>query len=285
MIGANPGPWVDPAHTENEPWKTHAGIVKFFEFPVPIKTMSARSFHIYWQKHHSPNVMNITPFAQFMRKYNSGHRYPDVRLDLPSHYQQNIPFEGAAEVWLNSMDEVRDWLGHPLYAELIQPDEPRFISQDGEVEIVVTKEERLYEPELDLYENLLTKTYLIFRRDSADNFDRFHGAASTFGKMIIEQPTLKSKLKKLVISHRLREPFPINDLPLSDIDVVLELWFKTLLEAQSFFSDPAYQSVIVAYEKDHLRPAAVLGMTAKMRVVHDEFSFQPSTTQPLPFSW
>lgn len=285
MDGANPGPWVDRDLTEPEPWKTHAGIVKFFEFPVPIKKMSSRSFHLYWQKHHSPNVMNITPFAQFMRKYNSGHRYPEMQLDLPSHYSQDVPFEGAAEVWINSITEVGDWLGHPLYPQLIQPDEPRFISQDGEVEIVVTKEERLYEPEPDLCENLLTKTYLIFRRDSGDDFDRFHGTASALAKQILAQASLKSRLKKLVVSHRLREPFPLADFALSDIDVVLELWFQTLAEAQAFFSDPVYQAVILPYEEKHLRPAAVLALTAKMRVVHDEFSFQPSTTQPLPFSW
>jgi hypothetical protein len=79
LIPANPGPWVDPERREAQPWLTHDGIVKFFEFPVRIPTMSHRAFHLYWQRHHSPNVMNVTGFAQFMRKYNSGHRFPRPR--------------------------------------------------------------------------------------------------------------------------------------------------------------------------------------------------------------
>jgi hypothetical protein len=44
---------------------------------------------------------------------------------------------------------------------------------------------------------------------------------------------------------------------------------RDFLPAEAKFSDMAQTRAIVA----------------RMRVVHDEFSFQPSTTQPLPFSW
>ena len=133
----NPGPWVDPERIDPEPWRTQDGIVKFLEFPVRLPAMSSRAFHLYWQKHHSANVMNITAFAQFMRKYNSGHRYPETPPGLPAHYDAGTPFEGAAEVWVNSLGEVGDWLGNPLYEQLIRPDELRFISQEGAVEILV----------------------------------------------------------------------------------------------------------------------------------------------------
>ena len=148
-----PGPWVNPEARERQPWLSHEGIVKFFEFPVRIAAMSHRAFHLYWQRHHSPNVMNVTAFAQFMRKYNSGHRYADITPDLPDHYQQEHDLEGAAEVWINSWREVGNWLGHPLYSEIIQPDEPRFIAQDERVIVLVTKEEHLLETEHDMDEN------------------------------------------------------------------------------------------------------------------------------------
>ena len=80
--------------------------------------------------------MNVSSFAQFMRKDNSGHVYPEKVAGIPERYQQNTAFDGVAEVWLNSLGEVGDWLGQPSYAELIQPDEPRFISQAGDAEII-----------------------------------------------------------------------------------------------------------------------------------------------------
>jgi len=73
MTIVNPGPWVDYEAVEAEVWKSQLGIIKLIEFPVRNPKMSRRAFHLYWQKHHSPHVMNLTSFAQFIRKYNSGH--------------------------------------------------------------------------------------------------------------------------------------------------------------------------------------------------------------------
>jgi len=285
MTAVNPGPWVDPEKTEAEPWRTHTGIVKFFEFPVPIKTMSPRAFQLYWQKHHSPNVMNVTPFAQYMRKYNTGHTYPEAITGLPAHYNQNTPFAGAAEVWVNSLDEVGNWLGHPLYEELIQPDEPRFISQEGDCEIIVAKEERLYEPELDMVENLKTKVYLLCTRKPGMDYNTFHGAASHHGTSILEQSTLRQHLQKLIISHTLREPLPLEGFEFDNIDAVFELWFDDILALQAFFAEPVYRERILPNEGELFDSTTLRAVVAKMRVVHDEFSFQPSTTQPLPFYW
>lgn len=282
MTIVNPGPWVDPELVELEPWCTQDGIVKFFEFAVRTPEMSHRAFQLYWQKHHGPNVMNVTEFAQFMRKYNTGHVYPEPVAGLPEHYEQSMFFDGAAEVWINSLSEVGDWLGQPSYEALIQPDEPRFISQNGEAEIIVTKEERLYEPDLDMVENLLTKVYVLVRKKTEDDYDNFHAAVSTHGKLILEQETLKARLEKLVISHKLREPHP-EGLPFDNIDAVLELWFKEKDVVQRFFSENDYLKKVRPNEEDVFDITNVRAIVAKMRVVHDEFSFQPSTTQPLPF--
>lgn len=285
MEYANPGPWVNPEITEQEPWATHDGIVKFIEFPVPIAQMSPRAFHLYWQKHHSPNAMNATPFAQFMRKYNSSHKYPDDPLKLPDRYRQDTRFEGAAEVWINRIAEVGDWLANPLYPQLVQPDEPRFIDQNGTAEIIVAKEERLYEPEVDMVENLLTKVYLLFKRPESSDFDKWHKTASAHGKLILDQTSLRSRLRKLVISHKLSLPLPIEDMEMSPIDAVFELWFDDLDNARTFFADMSESQVALDSETALADGEDIRSLVVKMRVVHDEFSFQPSTTQPMAFSW
>jgi EthD domain len=279
----SPGPWVDYSRPEPAPWANNRGVVKFIEFPVRIPAMTRRAFQLYWMKHHSPHVMNATGFSQFMRKYNTGHVYPTAVAGLPSHYRQDTPFEGASEVWINSLDEVADWLGHPLYAELIQPDEPRFIRQDGSGEVIVSKEERLFEPDLDMRETGLTKLYLLVRGRSGEDHDVLHAGISEFARRILGQPSLQRQLRKLVVSHRLRPPLP-EGLPLADIDAVLELWFDGERDVQRFFQDPGY-AVVHEHEADAIDSSHIRAVVARMHCVHDEFSLQPSTTQPLPFGW
>jgi hypothetical protein len=285
MSEALPGPWVDPETRENEPWLTHDGIVKFFEFPVRIPAMSHRAFHLYWQRHHSPNVMNVTAFAQFMRKYNSGHRFPEATPDLPSHYRQDGVLEGAAEVWVNSWREVAAWLGHPLYTQLVQPDEPRFISQDGRVVVMVGKEERIHEPDLELAENGRVKLYVLLTRKRDLSPSDFHRSISAHWKAIAARPTLVSMLRKLVITHRLADPSPLDFLPPSSIDSVVEYWFDSRREMSQFLATDEMVRDFLPAEAQFSDMAQTRAIVARMRVVHDEFSFQPSTTQPLPFSW
>jgi hypothetical protein len=47
----------------------------------------------------------------------------------------------------------------------------------------------------------------------------------------------------------------------------------------------ALNEAIIASETSLAGGQDIRGIVAKMRVVHDEFSFQPSTTQPMAFSW
>lgn len=280
-----PGPWVNPEIREERPWSHSGGIVKFFEFPVRIDAMSRRAFHLYWQRHHSPNVMNVTGFSQFMRKYNSGHIFLEPCPELPAHYSQDHVFEGAAEVWVNSWQEVGDWLGHPLYAEIVQPDEPRFIAQDGRSAILVTKEEKLYEPDPDMAENGKVKAYLLMGRRPGLDRDVFHQRLSEYGHAILAEHGLHARLLKLVISHRLPDPNPIEGLPETDVDGVVELWFASRADMAAFFADTAYIQGVAPLEADFADLHTLRALAARMRVVHDEFSFQPSTMQPLPFNW
>jgi len=279
-----PGPWIDYEPREPTPWTNNDGIVKFIEFPIRRPGMSHRAFHLYWMKHHSPHVMNVTAFSQFMRKYSTGHVYPEVVPGLPAHYSQTTAFEGASEVWINGLSEVSAWLGNPLYAELIQPDELRFIRQDGSGEVIIAKEERLYEPQIDINENGLIKVYVLLKRRGDNDYDSFHRAVSTYGKAIIAETSLLNILRQFVISHRICEPWPAGFV-LAPIDAVVELWFCCREDVGRFFADKTYLKLMSYHEPVCVGAAKIRALVTKMRVVHDEFSFQPSTTQPLDFSW
>ncbi len=277
-----PGPWVDPERHETRPWETHDGIIKFIEFPVRIATMSHRAFHLYWQRHHSPNVMNATPFAQFMRKYNSSHRFTDEIPELPARLRQTTDWEGGAEVWVNSLTDTKNWLAHPWYADLVQPDEPRFIAQDGRVRIIVGKEEPVLDAPLDWPEEGRVKLYICLMRKNSIDRATFHPQASAYARRLSQ--ALGAPLCKATITHRLCDPYPFDEAGVVDIDAVIELWFESrraLANACSALGSDAW----LRQEAEFCDPTLTRALVGKVRVVHDEFSFQPSTMQPIPFTW
>jgi len=265
-----------------EPWMHARGMVKFLEFPVRVPQMSRREFHLYWQRHHSPHVMNTTPFSQFMRKYLTAHAGIDVVAGLPEHVQAAVQFEGAAEVSVDSVEEALQWLSHPLYTELIQPDELRFIDQGGAVEVLMVKEQCLHNPDRDLIENNLTKLYVLGARRAGLDRNSFHRAVSEVGRAIVDQPALSGLLRRFAVSHRLCDPYP-DWLPPSRIDAVLEFWFQKPEQVQRFFAEPAYQSRVRPIELDAFDCTSFRAVSGRLHVVHDELSFQPTTMQPLPF--
>lgn len=284
MATVNPGPWVDPSQIEEHPWRTNQGIVKFVEFVVPIDEMSPRAFHLYWIKHHSPNVMNMTTFAQFMRKYTTIHCYPESTTVLPSRYNVKLPFVGSAEVWLNRIEEVGDWLRQEVYESIIVPDELRFLSQDGLVEVIVGKEEPLFLREDDPVESQMIKAQLLIPRTAGSSHEEFHSAASEHGKFILSCKALKKCLEKLVVCHRLMDPLPIEGFVANDIEAIFEFWFRDRTALESFFASPEYINHVLPMEDKHFDTGNLRMVIGKVHVVHDEFSFQPSTTQPLPFT-
>jgi len=53
----------------------------------------------------------------------------------------------------------------------------------------------------------------------------------------------------------------------------------------SLDQDSAYVEIIRPREISLTEKNGIRALVAKMHVVNDEFSFQPSTMQPLPFNW
>ena len=203
---------------------------------------------------------------------------------MPARYRQDHAFDGAAEVWLNSCEEVGDWLGHPLYASLIQPDEPRFIAQDGQTALIVTKEEPVLEADPDFEENDRVKVHLIFGRASDLDRDAFHASVSAISKAIAADPLLGRHLLKFVVAHRIPEPNPVEGLLPVPIDAILELWFEDRSAARIFFAEPSL-SRLAEWEDESVDTSLTKAVVAKVKVVHDEFSFQRSVTQPFSFAW
>ena len=67
--------------------------------------MSEEEFHQYWQEAHGPLVMSVTEFSRYFRKYIQSHTLQDLSAFFPP--QAIPPYDGIAEVWFESVDELR----------------------------------------------------------------------------------------------------------------------------------------------------------------------------------
>ncbi len=273
-----PGPRLEPPKNEPRPWAANTGQIKLLELVAPASGLSARDFHLYWRNHHSPHVMRVAAFSQFIRKYLCAHRLPAHDLSLPFAWIQS-PAEGVAEVWLDSVEEAGRWFSHPAYAELIAPDEARFLCSDGGVEVTLMKVETIVDKDADLAETGMIKLYLLGHRPDDMPRDRFHAACSAHAAMIAQQ----TDFVRLAVSHRLSEPIGLDGWPPSKIDVAFEFWFPDQGGAIEFLLKN--QASMIAAEKNLLRPGGSRLVIGVLHAVHDEMSFQPTTTQPLPLVW
>jgi hypothetical protein len=272
-----PGPWRDPDAADPEPWTHAAGPLKLFELVARRPEMSARAFHLYWQRHHSPHVMNCTAFAQFIRKYTSVHRREGG--DYPGE-AATLEFDGAAEVCLDSVEDLGRWLSHPLYPVLIQPDEMRFLDLER-LELSLLREQRVHWPEPDFAEGGHLKVLSILSRRPGLEREAFHRRLAALARALAADADVRALLPRIVVSHRLCDPVP-EGFPMGDIDAVVELWCRSDEQLRAFRATPAWLEYQGA-ESELVRPGGVRSLVGTVHVVHDELSFQPSLTHPLPF--
>src|SRR5215831_11290163 len=96
--------------------------------------MSAQEFHHYWRNVHAPLVMGMRGFAGHVRKYVQSHA-TDAQL-LPG--AGGTPaFDGIAELWFDSLDDLHKAISDPSYLGEIHPDELKFLDFPNCVILVV----------------------------------------------------------------------------------------------------------------------------------------------------
>ena len=86
--------------------------------------MSPQEFHSYWRNVHAPLVMGVQGFARHVRKYVQSHA---VEAQLVPGADGEPAFDGIAELWFDSLDDLHRAISDPGYLSEIHPDELRFL--------------------------------------------------------------------------------------------------------------------------------------------------------------
>jgi uncharacterized protein (TIGR02118 family) len=86
--------------------------------------MSAAEFHRYWKDVHGPLLLGTPELMHHVRRYVQCHSIAESFSGTPGAAS---PFDGIAELWGDSVDDVRRGLAEPRYLERIRPDEEKFL--------------------------------------------------------------------------------------------------------------------------------------------------------------
>jgi uncharacterized protein (TIGR02118 family) len=96
--------------------------------------MSPEEFHAHWRSRHADLVRANPASRRYVRRYIQCHT-------LPQEYERGEPaFDGTAELWFDSMEDMNRFYSDPDYLAGIKPDEGRFADMERTL-FVVTQEE------------------------------------------------------------------------------------------------------------------------------------------------
>ncbi len=96
--------------------------------------MSAEEFHRYWRDVHGPLVKSVPEFMRYVRKYVQSHTISD---SVPGVATAPSPYDGVAELWFDSLEDVAKAYSEPRFNEVLMPDGLKFFDVDGCIFFVV----------------------------------------------------------------------------------------------------------------------------------------------------
>ena len=87
--------------------------------------MTWEEFDAYWKNHHGTVVKSVPEFIRHVRKYVQCHL---VKGSMPLGAAGN--YDGIAELWFDSVEELEKAFNEPRYLEIIRADELKFADLD-----------------------------------------------------------------------------------------------------------------------------------------------------------
>jgi len=194
-------------------------MVKVTILLVRKKGMSREEFQDYWRAIHGPLVMNIPENRRHVRKYVQSHTLSDW---FPFLAGEGPLYDGAAEIWCDSLEEALEMFAEPKYRELIYPDELKFLDLNNRV-ILVTKEYLVYQRSKAAIHGGVKLFELPVRREDMTRAQCHQYWMDVHGPMVLDCPQMIAPLRRYVQSHSLEEPVP--GIEPMRYDGMAELWF------------------------------------------------------------
>ncbi len=96
--------------------------------------MSEEEFHRYWKDVHGPLVNSVPEFMRYVRKYVQSHT---ISPTVPGVSTPPAQYDGVAELWFDSLDDVAKAYSEPRCVNLLTPDWDNFFDVQRSLFFVV----------------------------------------------------------------------------------------------------------------------------------------------------
>jgi uncharacterized protein (TIGR02118 family) len=90
--------------------------------------MSKAEFDSYWSGPHADQVLGCPDFKRHIRRYVQSHVVTQDGIQLPWGVSE---FDGQAELWFDSVDEMNAAFNEPAFLASVGPDDEKFIDMAG----------------------------------------------------------------------------------------------------------------------------------------------------------
>jgi uncharacterized protein (TIGR02118 family) len=111
-------------------------MVKLVAFVKRKAGMSREEFYEHWEERHAPLIAGTPELARHIVRYEQHRRTPDA------DWMGTEEFDGITIQWMTSPAAFEAFIAEPKYAELVAPDEQRFLDTASLV-WMVTDEPRI----------------------------------------------------------------------------------------------------------------------------------------------
>ena len=207
-------------------------MIKIVELLVRKPGMTRAEFSDYWLNVHGPLAMSIPEIRRHNVKYVQSHTLGEWHPFLAG---EESLFDGAAEIWLDSMEAAMALFSEPKFEEVVFPDEEKFLDRD-KTEILVLTEHLVYQrPGAPIHGGV--KLFEVpVRREGMTRNECHRYWYDVHGPMVLDTPSMVANMRRYVQSHT------VDDDAFSMIgpmryDGLAELWFDTADDLTACFGD------------------------------------------------
>ncbi len=204
--------------------------------------MSRGDFHEYWLDRHGPLIRNTPELARHIIRYEQNHRTESDYArdgDAPT-------YDGATVQWFDSMDAFGDFFRDPAYADLIAPDEARFLDRSGFALLFAGQENVVIPPSDSVGAGV--KLLCLIPRSPARSIDSFQAHwRDIHGPIFRDTPELSRHILGYLQHPRLASDYGRKSGP--QYDGLTEQWFESEEGFWNFVREPRYREKVVPDEE------------------------------------
>jgi uncharacterized protein (TIGR02118 family) len=234
-------------------------VIKLFVFLKRQPELTHDEFSTYWEETYAPLVTSVPEFAGKVRCYVQNH----ALLDAAVPGLALSDFDGAAELWFDSLDDLTAVLEAPGYRELILPGAEQFTDPSGAIRVVA--EEAV---QFDRGFGKVKFMGLSRRHPSMTHDEWIRYWVEVHGPMAHGIPEFTRYYGKYVHNYALPTGLDPPGAP-QEFDGIVEEWVESVADMAQCLREPGYLEVVGPDELKFVDFARSHMLLTEERVIFD----------------